>query len=259
MIRFVHFRLFILIALLWLGFHASALAADTEKVKDAIPPTLQELAKNARYVGTETCASCHEKEHKEFLKSTHARLSIKDPDGTNVQGCESCHGPGSVHSDTNGGRGTMPRKPDPDTCFACHTDKQAEFRLPHRHPVIEGKMSCSDCHTPHSEAIRPWTATSFKDTNEACFECHKEQRGPFVWDHEVVREGCNTCHKVHGSIHEKMLISRDNTLCLRCHTQANFPTIGRSGHGGRLPAGTCYSAGCHTAVHGSNFDDHLRY
>ena len=97
------------------------------------------------------------------------------------------------------------------------------------------------------------------DINEACYKCHKEQRGPFVWEHEALREGCATCHKVHGSIHEKMLVVRDNNLCLRCHTQANFPTIGKQNHGGRLPQGTCFSAGCHTAVHGSNFDDHLRY
>jgi DmsE family decaheme c-type cytochrome len=120
-------------------------------------------------------------------------------------------------------------------------------------------MSCTACHSPHGEDVRPWSATTLHGINEACFQCHKEQRGPFVWEHEALREGCTTCHKVHGSVHEKMLISRESTLCLRCHTQANFPTIGLSGHGTRLPQGTCFSAGCHTAVHGSNFDDHLRY
>jgi predicted CXXCH cytochrome family protein len=74
-----------------------------------------------------------------------------------------------------------------------------------------------------------------------------------------VRDGCVSCHKVHGSVNDKMLVARDNNLCLRCHTQVNFPTIGKSSHSGRLPLGSCFSAGCHTAVHGSNFDDHLRY
>ena len=151
-----------------------------------------------------------------------------------------------------------PRK-DPSACFACHLDKKAEFKLPFHHPVMEGKMSCADCHSAHGEEVRPWTATSMEGVNEACFKCHKEQRGPFAWEHEALREGCTTCHKVHGSIHEKMLVARDNNLCLRCHTQVNFPTIGKQGHEGRLPQGTCFSAGCHTAVHGSNFDDHLRY
>lgn len=216
----------------------------------------------AEYVGTETCAACHAAQFKEFQHSTHARIAVPgEPGQVGAQGCETCHGPGSLHVAAGGGRGVggiiNPRK-DPSTCFACHLDKKAEFRLPYHHPVLEGKMSCADCHTPHGLEVRPWTATTMKDINEACFKCHKEQRGPFVWEHEALREGCTTCHKVHGSIHEKMLLVRDNNLCLRCHTQVNFPTIGKSSHAGRLPQGTCFSAACHTAVHGSNFDDHLR-
>lgn len=214
----------------------------------------------AEYIGGESCAACHAKETKEFKRSTHARISI--PQGVQAQSCEMCHGPGSLHAAAGGGKGVggiiNPRK-DPSTCFACHLDKKAEFRLPFHHPVLEGKMSCADCHSAHGEEIRPWTATSMEGVNEACFKCHKEQRGPFAWEHEALREGCTTCHKVHGSIHDKMLTARDNNLCLRCHTQVNFPTIGKQAHGGRLPQGTCFSAGCHTAVHGSNFDDHLRY
>jgi len=74
-----------------------------------------------------------------------------------------------------------------------------------------------------------------------------------------VREGCTTCHKPHGSIHEKMLVARDANVCLRCHTQADFPIMGRRDHRSFIQQGTCFSGGCHTAVHGSNFDDHLRY
>ena len=127
------------------------------------------------------------------------------------------------------------------------------------HPVLEGKMSCADCHNPHGEDVRPWSATSMQGVNEACFKCHKDQQGPFVWEHEALREGCTTCHKVHGSVNDKMLVARDSNLCLRCHTQVNFPMIGKQAHGSRLPQGSCFSGGCHTAVHGSNFDEHLRY
>lgn len=226
----------------------------------ASPDVATEPAK-AEYVGAETCAACHAKQSTEFQRSPHARISVSG-EGMEAQGCEMCHGPGSLHVEAGGGRGVggliNPDK-DPSTCFACHLDKQAEFRLPYRHPVLEGKMSCSDCHSAHGEEIRPWSATTLKDINEACFKCHKEQRGPFVWEHEALREGCATCHKVHGAIHEKMLLAQDNNLCLRCHTQTNFPTIGKSGHGSRLYQGSCFIAGCHTAVHGSNFDDHLRY
>lgn len=214
--------------------------------------------KTATYIGTENCATCHEKEYREFKLSTHSRISVAEDGGVN--GCEMCHGPGSVHAENGGGKETMinPTK-NPDVCFSCHTDKKFQFKLPYHHPVLEGKMSCTDCHSAHGDDVRPWSSTTLDDVNDACFKCHKEQQGPFVWDHEAIREGCTACHQVHGSLHEKMLVQRDNNLCLRCHVQVNFPTIGKSGHGSRLPQGSCFTAGCHTAVHGSNFDDHLRY
>ena len=223
---------------------------------------LTEETKDAEFVGTETCASCHEKENREFELSSHARfVTSEETDGV-AQGCETCHGPGSVHVDNGGGKGTM-INPDkkPEVCFTCHSDKQLQFKLPYRHPVLEGKMSCSDCHNVHGSDKLPWTTTSLDGTNGVCFNCHKEQRGPFVYEHEALREGCTNCHDIHGSIHDKMLIVRDNNLCFRCHSQSNMggPFIGDRDHSGSLSEGTCYSGGCHTAVHGSNFNDHLRY
>ena len=255
--------LFLVLHLLCFFLWVSASRAETpaaEVPKKQVDSAEKHEVKKAEYVGIETCAACHAKEYKEFQKSTHARISV--PNGMGAQGCETCHGPGSLHAEAGGGRGVggiiNPRK-DPSTCFQCHLDKKVQFRLPFHHPLLEGKMSCADCHSAHGEEVRPWSATSLKDINEACFKCHKDQRGPFVWEHEALREGCTTCHQVHGSINDKMLIARDSNLCLRCHTQMNFPTIGKSSHATRLPQGTCFSAGCHTAPHGSNFDDHLRY
>ena len=231
---------------------------NAAKAEGKLPPQI----KDAKYVGMETCIQCHDKEHKEFELSAHARSTIKSDDGTVVQGCETCHGPGSVHVDASGGKDNIlnPRK-NPEACFSCHMDKKMEFRLPFHHPVLEGHMSCTDCHDPHGEDVRPWTTTSMQDVNEVCFKCHQDKRGPFVWDHEALRDGCTTCHKVHGSINDKMLVARDANLCLRCHIQTDFPKIGQRNHGTNLnlTQGTCFSAGCHTAPHGSNFDPHMRY
>ena len=219
---------------------------------------VREMLKTAAYVGAETCITCHEKQGHEFKLSTHARITNEKADGA-AQGCEMCHGPGSVHAEASGGKDNIinPRK-NPEVCFTCHMEKKMEFRLPYHHPVLEGKMSCSDCHDLHGVDARPWTATSMEGVNETCFKCHKDQRGPFPWEHEALRDGCTTCHKVHGSITDKMLVARDSNLCLRCHVQTDFPFIGDRNHNTNMTQGTCWSAGCHTAVHGSYYERFLR-
>ncbi len=231
---------------------------DVETIRQALE---EHTIPGAKYVGSETCATCHEAVAKKMKLSAHARITIPGENYT-IEGCEMCHGPGSLHvdADTKDKQKTIinPKK-NPERCFSCHVDKKAQIRLPFHHPILEGKMSCSDCHEMHGENSRPWSLTSVANMNEVCFKCHKDQRGPFVFGHEALREGCQTCHQVHGSVNDKMLIARDATLCLRCHSQQTSLIVGLSDHSSRLTNGTCYSGGCHTAPHGSNFDDHLRY
>ncbi|MDP2991514.1 MAG: cytochrome c3 family protein [Kiritimatiellota bacterium] len=224
----------------------------------------------AKAVGTETCATCHEKTVNDFKTATHARLKAEGDNALDV-GCESCHGGGSVHVEAGGSRGTMinPKK-SPEMCFQCHLDKRGEFSLPHTHPVLAGKlggppprMSCSDCHDPHKGDAVKAGGTALESRNETCFKCHAAQRGPFVREHAALREGCTTCHAVHGSVNDKMLVSRNANLCLSCHmqrqTKSGTITIGSRDHASFLPRGTCWSAGCHQAVHGSQVSEKLRF
>lgn len=217
----------------------------------------------AEFVGSTACADCHETITTPFRTAAHANLQAK---GTNAlaMGCESCHGPGSVHVDAGGGRGNIvnPGR-SPQICFDCHLDKRGEFSLSYHHPVLEGKIGCGDCHDPHRGPGVRGMGTTFAKIDDTCVRCHTAQRGPFVFEHEAVREGCTSCHAVHGSVNNKLLTERNQALCLKCHFQQQAGIgsllVGGIDHRSFVARGTCWSAGCHEAVHGSQVSPSLRY
>jgi predicted CXXCH cytochrome family protein len=215
----------------------------------------------AKFVGSSDCTQCHEGITGGFHDATHAKLMATDEKGKNI-GCESCHGPGSVHSKKGGAAGTIinPTK-NPETCYQCHLDKRGEFALPHAHPM--GKVSCSDCHDPHKGDAVVGGGTKLASANETCLKCHDAQRGPFVFEHEALRESCTTCHNPHGTVNDKMLKARNQTLCLQCHYQQQTATgqlmIGGRDHAAFVQRGTCWTAGCHEAIHGSHVNSSLRF
>jgi predicted CXXCH cytochrome family protein len=214
------------------------------------------------FVGTDKCSDCHEDNSDSFENATHSWIQGHGENAVEV-GCESCHGAGSQHVESGGAYETIINPgQSPDTCFQCHTDKHAEFRLPNRHPVLEGYVSCINCHNPHDGSMIPEGDLGLLTQNDTCLDCHSAQRGPFVFEHEAIREGCTTCHSPHGSVNAKMLKTRNANLCLQCHAQDQTDDgilIGDNNHARRLPTATCWSAGCHEAIHGSNVSERLRY
>jgi predicted CXXCH cytochrome family protein len=216
----------------------------------------------ATFVGTKDCTQCHSDKTEHFASATHSRLALSDAKVGDT-GCEACHGPGSLHVSSGGARGTIvnPRK-SPETCFQCHLDKRGQMNLPHAHPVLAGQVSCADCHDPHKGEAIKGGGVNLATANETCTKCHTQQKGPFVFEHAAMREGCTTCHNPHGSVNAKMLVARDDNLCLRCHLEvagSGQIIVGGEDHASRLQRGTCWSAGCHEAPHGSNANNHFRY
>jgi DmsE family decaheme c-type cytochrome len=137
---------------------------------------------------------------------------------------------------------------EPDTCFQCHKDRRAQMFQSSHMPMREGKIVCSDCHNPHGSA----TASLLKkDTiNAVCYTCHAEKRGPFLFEHEPVRENCDACHDPHGSVNQYSLKLVRQRLCTECHNLMHSAD-GNSGKGSAFTVGqSCQN--CHTAVHGSN-------
>ncbi len=193
------------------------------------------------------CTDCHQADvTMGWVGSEHAQSDI---------GCSGCH---NVHSPndpvgTHAGQNAV--------CFDCHREQMADSMKPYSHPlrterpVREAAMVCTDCHNPHASVRSGLLAHD--TTNETCFECHAEYRGPVLFDHAPVSEDCSNCHQPHGSIHPAMLSRRAPLLCQSCHSQSGHPSI--SFTSGSLPGGqpsamvlgqSCMN--CHSQVHGSN-------
>jgi DmsE family decaheme c-type cytochrome len=176
----------------------------------------------------EACLSCHQDGKRiHWLGSTHAARDIS---------CTSCH---QIHT---GHDKVRDKRTQPEVCFGCHKDKRAQIMRPSRHPILEGKVACSDCHNPHGSA------------------CHMEKRGPFVFDHQPVTEDCSICHNPHGTINYAMLKLRSPFLCQQCHEPGppflSHPGLAAGfdpspfGFGENTLARGCLN--CHTNIHGSN-------
>jgi predicted CXXCH cytochrome family protein len=217
----------------------------------------------AHFVGNAVCAQCHAPIVRDFPASPHAGLSPANLSLPGGASCEACHGPGSKHVEA-GGDDQFIINPgrSPEACLRCHLATRTEFQLPVHHPVLEGRMSCADCHDPHGGDIyQPVGGLAMARQNENCARCHREQTRPSVFEHPALREGCTVCHNPHGSINRALLTQADDNLCLRCHAQtqgtAGAVYIGSIDHTSFLPMGACWS--CHTAVHGSDVDPRLRY
>ncbi len=250
-------------------------------------------AKGPQLAGSAACVECHDEIGNFSQKGAHRNAMFLGKVG---RGCEACHGNGSAHAESSEpadilGGGVLAgwsneqknkaclschqenvhgwsfaahaadlscwdchgemlhfqalEKQKQAACAVCHKDVAMRTKLQYRHPV-----SCKDCHDPHGRNERG------ADSAGPCLRCHSEYQGPYVYEHGALDNGCQVCHEPHGSPTRKLLKMTGNGLCLQCHTQSNFPAIGKKVHSAQLSGGAfCYD--CHTGVHGSNTDPNL--
>lgn len=180
------------------------------------------------------CLNCHERGERTMWEgSPHEERGLS---------CTNCHTIMQAVSAKN----QLKTASQPDTCFQCHKEIRNKILMSAHMPVREGKVVCSDCHNPHGSFTEAMLRT---DTiNDTCYKCHAEKRGPFLFEHEPVRENCLNCHDPHGSMNEYMLKMSRPRLCYECHTIGHAPTGGLNL---QFTMGrACQN--CHTMIHGSN-------
>ncbi len=186
------------------------------------------------------CADCHKGgKFLDWAGSIHSARNVA---------CTDCH---TLHLAKDKVRD---RRSQAEVCFACHKEQRALAGKASHHPILEGKVVCSDCHASHGSAHPKLMIRD--NVADTCFSCHMEKRGPFLRKHEPA-EDCTICHNPHGSAIDNLLKTRPPLLCQQCHE----PTS----HRGSIPAltGTNSTSGrgatmgrscmnCHTNIHGTN-------
>ena len=197
-----------------------------------------------------TCLACHAG----GSKRTHWDGSTHQTRGTACTSCHSMHSPDRV----------LVKLTQPEVCLTCHKQQRTEIQRTFRHPILEGKVACSDCHNPHGSIGR---ALMKRDSvTDTCFQCHAEKRGPFVHEHEPVTSDCTLCHNPHGTVADSMLKLRPPFLCHQCHTPHGGQVAQVMGQGQSSAIISATSSGksginytqargcmnCHTQVHGGN-------
>jgi DmsE family decaheme c-type cytochrome len=166
--------------------------------------------------GTVDCLRCHSGEKMRAVATSPHGNEKNEHAPAAGRGCESCHGPGSIHiSRAHGGRGfpplttfgrgsgVAPREEQLEACMSCHAREGAGMEViqfigsPHDRRTI----NCSTCHTVHAQT----DPVREKDHQAAtCNRCHRRQinEHPRFEDKSIDFDAlsCWTCHDVHQAV-----------------------------------------------------------
>lgn len=184
----------------------------------------------SEFVGSETCAGCHEEVSKGFASNPHTKMAQMH--GQQGVTCESCHGAGKAHVDGGGdvskifnpAKGSA--KQVDEKCLGCHRGQHANFE---RSGHGEGNVSCIGCHSVHAGKDPEHL---LKVSQPAlCFQCHSDVKPQFSMPfHHKVEEGavsCSDCHNPQGSFGRKALRSsaQQDAVCTKCHSETGGPHV----------------------------------
>ena len=202
------------------------------------------------YMGSDVCADCHADKTQTMAMSPHGQAADpRTPFGK--EGCETCHGPGELHFQTEGnciismnGRFGESIEQRNAICLGCHQGGSQIHWFSSIHEA-EG-VGCVSCHYIH----QPNDVTDRATQSQVCYKCHKDIRAATyrAYTHPI-RENkviCSDCHNAHGSTGPSSLKQYTiNENCYACHADKRGPFLWEHN-----PASEDCTL-CHR-VHGSN-------
>ena len=173
----------------------------------------------AEPIGAEECGVCHEE------VQGHARIASYHAD------CESCHGGGSLHADSEEIRDI--RHPAAGDCLACHAPGRDTHLQWGTGEHSRAGLLCSDCHNPHAVTrnhLRETSAVGSLEMDAAsrlCAECPVDVASQLTYpSHHPVREGmmaCTSCHDPHED--RRVTLGDRNQRCYGCHQDYAGPWV----------------------------------
>jgi DmsE family decaheme c-type cytochrome len=241
--------IFILLAVVWIASGSLYTVLGTNTADDLTSQGIQ-AADDEGYVGSETCAACHEDQFKSFSKTKHSKLGELKGWKDKIQGCESCHGPGKAHVEGGGDKTkiinpkNLNAKDASETCLTCHAGKESHNNF-RRGEHWRNDVGCTTCHTAHPKDIpvaepsgsmtlireQPDNKMLRAGEPQLCLTCHNEVKAQFQKpNHHKVMEGamkCSDCHNAHGGFEAKQtkLSVGADAACVKCHSNKQGPFV----------------------------------
>lgn len=205
-----------LVKLLPLLLFLGACATGAIREKQLTLPVID----GATSIGQEACLECHEG----MSAGVHSRLAGFEYTG-GTEGCETCHGGGSLHIDSDNNDqilkfGDLLPEESAAVCAKCHSDGTLMDWTHSLHALSD--VACNDCHSIHAGG-----KTALKQSDpDLCYSCHQEQMAKASFpSHHPIKEGkmsCSDCHNPHGELNTN---ERTNDLCLNCHSRYQGPFV----------------------------------
>ena len=182
------------------------------------------------YVGQDTCVTCHDDKRAGMGK--HG-LAVDSRTPAAGRGCETCHGPGSLHAEdpvnVKPMQFNLAAAADVNaTCTTCHNRGEHALWDGSQHETRD--LSCTTCHSVHSPKSEAKQLVE-KTQRELCATCHRDKIAKLDRSgHMPVREGkmeCTSCHNVHGATNVRLLRKGDSIqeLCTYCHADKRGPFL----------------------------------